>query len=415
MNQLLQSHPDLNFQRHWNLVQIGLFLLPFSTFLGCTPILIVAVVIWAKNFSRLSREPVNRGFAVLALIMILAACFADDRPNAFLGLFNFLPFFFTFAALSHLIQSPKQLTRIAWIWVITSIPITAIGLLELFLNLGGSPSLLWGLLSWKILPGGNPVGRMASVFEYATVLANYYAIVFILSLGLWLQERKSFLGAIVFLNAIGLILTNSRNVWAILVLACLAFALYQGWRKIVAAVGAITGIMLGAAFAPDPIASPLRRIVPRFFWARLNDQMYSDRPVNQLRSTQWKFAWNMTEQRPLTGWGLRSFSQLYAEQTQLWMGHPHNLFFMMSAESGLPAALMLYGLVGWIMAQGIWRWKALSPKNRRIYFTFWTAFFACTLFNLLDVALFDARINLMGWVLLAAIWQLKEVNPDFEI
>lgn len=414
MNQLLQSHPDLNFQRHWNLVQIGLFLLPFSAFLGCTPILIVAIAVWIRKFSSLSRAPVNRGFAILALIMIVAAWFADDRPNALLGLFNFLPFFFTFAALSDLVQSPKQLTRIAWIWVLTSIPITAIGLVQLFLNLGGMPSLLWGLVSWKIFPGGNPTGRMASVFEYATVLASYYTIVFVLSLGLWLQERKSFLGAIVFLNAIGLLLTNSRNVWAIAVLACLALALYQGWTKIVAAVGAITGITLGAAFAPDSIALPLQKIVPRFFWARLNDQMYSDRPVNQLRSTQWKFAWNMTEQRPLTGWGLRSFSRLYAEQMQLWIGHPHNLFLMLSAESGLPAALLLYGLVGWILAQSFWIWKALSPAHRRIYFTFWIAFLGCTLFSFLDVTLFDARINLMGWVLLAAIW-IKDVNPVLEI
>ncbi len=403
----LQPHPDPNFQRHWNVVQIGLFLLPFSAFLGGTSILMVAIAIWVRKFSSLSREPVNRGFAILGLVMIAAAWFADDRANAFLGLFNFLPFFFTFAALADLIRSPKQLTQIAWIWVITSIPVTVIGILQL-LNFGGMPSLLWGLISWKVFAGGNPVGRMASVFEYATILANYYAIVFILSLGLWLKERRKLLIGIVLLNAIGLILTNSRNVWAIAVLACLAFALYQGWKTIVAAVGAITGIILGAAFAPDSIALPLRKIVPRFFWARLNDQMYSDRPVNQLRSTQWKFAWNMTEQRPLTGWGLRSFARLYTEQMQLWIGHPHNLFLMLSSESGLPAAVMLYGLVGWIMAQGIWIWKALSPTNRPIYFTFWIAFLACTLFSFLDIALFDARINLMGWVLLAAIWKMEE-------
>ncbi|MCU0550758.1 MAG: O-antigen ligase family protein [Leptolyngbya sp. Prado105] len=405
---LLQPHPDLKFQRHWNLAQIGLFLLPFSTFLGGTLILMVAIAIWSRKFSSLSREPVNRGFAILGLVMIAAAWFADDRGSALLGLFNFLPFFFTFAALANLIRSPQHLTRIAWIWVITSIPVTVIGILELLLNLGGSPSLLWGLISWKIFPGGNPVGRMASVFEYATILASYYAIVFILSLGLWLRERTILLGGIVLLNAIGLILTNSRNVWAIAVLACLTFALYQGWKKIVVAVGILTGIVLGAAFAPEPLASLFRKIVPRFFWARLNDQMFSDRPVNQLRSTQWRFAWNMTEQRPLTGWGLRSFSRLYTEQMQLWMGHPHNLFFMLSSESGLPAALMFYGLVGWIVAQGFWTWKALSSENRQIYFTFWTAFVACTLFSFLDVTLFDARINLMGWVLLAAIWKMQD-------
>ena len=410
MKKLLQSHPEPSLQRHWVLVQIGLFLLPFSALLGCTPVLVAAIEIWRQRFSRLSREPVNRGFAVLSLVMIGAAFFAVDRLNAFLGLFNFLPFFFTFAALSELIQSPKQLTRIAWIWVLTSIPVTLIGFAQLFLNVGGTPSLLWGLIEWTIAPGGEPLGRMSSVFTYATVLATYYAIVFILGLGLWLEERKPLLAGILLLNAIALILTNSRNVWAIAVLACLAFALYEGWKVIGAGVGVLIGLMWGAAFAPEPIASSLRVIVPRFFWARLNDQMYSDRPVNQLRSTQWKFAWSMTERHPLTGWGLRSFSKLYLEQLHLWIGHPHNLFLMLSAESGLPTALILYGLVGWILAQGVLIWRRLQKSDRRIFFTVWNAFFACALFSLLDVTLFDARINLMGWVLLAGLWNQKMLN-----
>jgi O-antigen ligase len=399
----LQSHLDPALRRHWFLVQIGLFLLPFSAFLGCTPILVAAIGVWRQRFSVLSREPVNRGFAALSVILIGSAVFAVDRANAFLGLFNFLPFFFAFAALSELIQSPKQWTQIAWILVLTSIPVTLIGFLQLF-NFGGAPSLLWGLIEWTIAPGGEPLGRMSSVFTYANVLATYYAIVFILGLGLWLEERQLFLGGILLFNAIALILTNSRNAWGIAVLACLAFALYHGWKAIVAAVAAVTGLILGAAFAPDLIAAPLRRIVPSFFWARLNDQMYRDRPVNLMRSTQWKFAWSMTEQRPLTGWGLRSFSKLYAEQTQLWLGHPHNLFLMLSAESGLPTALLLYGLVGWILAQGVLIGRKLPPADQHIYFTVWIAFFACAAFSLLDVTLFDARINLMGWVLLAAVW-----------
>jgi O-antigen ligase len=286
---------------------------------------------------------------------------------------------------------------------------------------------LGGLIQWTIDPQGTPPGRMASVFTYANVLASYYVIVFILGLGLWIEEigrklsfrRQYWLLCVVLVDGIALILTNSRNAWAISLLACLAFALYQRWHWIVGGVSAISGIMLGAAFAPAPLATELRLIVPRFFWARLNDQMYSDRPVAQLRSTQWKFAWSLTEQRPLTGWGLRSFTHLYDSQMHYWLGHPHNLFLMMSAETGLPGALLLYGLVGWIMAQSVlWLRCGLTPRStqtrstqsrhdRRLYFTFLIAFFACTLFCFLDITLFDARINLMGWVLLSAIWGQK--------
>ncbi len=405
-------------RRQWNAAQIGLFLLPFSSFLGGVLLLSLSFIIWQKQYKTLSHQPVNRGFAILSLWLAISAGFASNRIDAFLGIFNFLPFFVIFAALSYLIQTLDQLRRIAWILVLTSIPISLIGFAQLFLHWGGNPSVLYGLIEWTIDPQGTPPGRMASVFGYANVLASYYVIVFVLGLGLWIEaiskrvaSKQHYLLAIVVLtDAIALILTNSRNAWAIALLACLVFAVYQKWYWIVGVVSAVAGAMLGAAFAPDPLATGFRTIVPRFFWARLNDQLYSDRPVAQLRSTQWKFAWSLAEQHPLTGWGLRSFSPLYESQMHYWLGHPHNLFLMMAAETGFPGALLLYGLVGWIMAQSVlWlrRGFAHGRSERRLYFTFLTAFFACTLFCLLDITLFDARINLMGWVLLSGIWGIS--------
>ena len=404
----LQDYPDRSLQRHWNVIQIGLFLLPFSAFLGCVALLVTSLDIWRRQHKSLIRQPLSLGFLLLGAWLLVTACFAFNRENAFLGLFNFLPFFIVFLALSVLIQTPTQLRRIAWILVCTSVPVTLIGLGQLYLNWGGNPSLLWGLIEWTIPPSGNPPGRMASVFTYANVLASYFVVVFVLGLGLWVESSKQtrhwyFLGSVVLIDTIALILTNSRNAWAIALLACLAFALYQGWRWIVGIVAATAGVMLGAAFAPLPFQTLFRLVVPAFFWARLNDQMYGDRPVAQLRSTQWKFAWSLTQQRPLTGWGLRNFTQLYDAQMHYWLGHPHNLLLMMSAEAGIPAALLLYGLVGWVMAQGMLALRSMDD-DRLIYFTFLMAFSACALFSFLDITLFDARINTIGWVLLAGIW-----------
>lgn len=408
----LQPHPDRTLQRHWNLVQIGLFLLPFSAFLGGVSILVTSLVLWVQRFKQLSQQRVNWGFALLSGWLLLSASFSVDRTASFLGVFNFIPFFIAFSALSLLIQTPQQVRRIAWIFTLASIPVSLIGFAQFFLHWGGNPSLLGGLIAWTIDPQGNPPGRMSSVFTYANVLASYNVIIFVLSLGLGIVERKSKqLGWIVsagVLNAIALILTNSRNAWAIALLTCLAFALYQGWKLIVGAVVGLAGIMLGAAFAPPAIANLLRIVVPRFFWARLNDEMYGNRPVAQLRSTQWKFAWNLTEQRPMTGWGLRTFTPLYEAKMQYVIYHPHNLLLMMLAETGFPGALMLFGLVGWVFAQGVARMHKGIPaaEHRRLYFTVLLTFAACTLFSFLDIALFDARINLMGWVLLASIWGL---------
>ena len=247
-----------------------------------------------------------------------------------------------------------------------------------------------------------------------------------------------------FGNALALIFTNSRNAWGLAVLAVLAFAFYAGYKKLLAAVLSVASTIFLSAFGPEPLRQYLRRIIPAFFWARLTDEMFPNRPTATLRKTQWEFAWSMTQQRPWTGWGLRNFTPLYQAQMQEWLGHPHSLILMLTAETGIPATLFLFGLVGWVLARGVLllaNWplfpadikheqiatqevvenalvinqkpiisskkqvicQEVRAADRLIFFSYLLAFAACTLFNTVDVTLFDFRLNTTSWLLLAAI------------
>jgi O-antigen ligase len=164
--------------------------------------------------------------------------------------------------------------------------------------------------------------------------------------------------------------------------------------------------VLLAAFAPSPVAQFFRQYVPAFFWARLNDDMYPDRPVALMRKTQWEFAWSLAKEHPWTGWGLRSFSGLYKAQTQIPLGHPHNLFLMLSAETGFPSTFLFCGLLGWILITGIQllrKAKYIKTEDRLIYFSYLLAFVGWVLLNTVDVTLFDFRFNVISWLVLAAI------------
>jgi hypothetical protein len=44
-----------------------------------------------------------------------------------------------------------------------------------------------------------------------------------------------------------------------------------------------------------------------------------------------------------------------------------------------------------------------NSADRLIFFSYLLAFAACTLFNTVDVTLFDFRVNTISWLLLAAI------------
>ena len=444
MPQLPTSDSPSHSQKPWNYLQIGLLLLPLSPSLGGVGIVIATVWTWKERFKDIVCSRLNRGLAIFLGLLVLSASTAIDPESAFLGLFNFWPFIVIFIALCRLLETPDRLRRIAWILAIASAPVALIGIGQMFSGWTG-PIELGIAIDWPLDANGTPPGRMASVFDYANVLANYSAIVFLLALGLWIETHRQlrgltpaqkemryargvrlrwrFLSGLLVAHAIAIALTSSRNAWGVTVLGCLVYGVYLGWRSLVLGVTAYGGVVLGASFAPSPLQSWLQPFVPASIWMRLSDRLHADRPEALMRVTQWEFAGNLTRERPWTGWGLRSFTALYEAQKQLWLGHPHNLALMMSAETGIPATLLLFGLVGWVMFRGVrllMRWHSLpeiapeeeteittpSKSDRLLLFSYLVAFGAMTLFHLVDVTLFDSRINLLGWLLLAAIWGL---------
>lgn len=432
------QHSDPRLQLSWQLIQVGLLIFPLSPLLGLIGLISAVVVTWLRKYSTMILRPQNWGFGVLSLLLLVTSCLAYEKTAAFIGLFNFIPYFLVFAAYSLLIQTTAQLRQLSWILVITSIPVVIIGLGQLFLGWASAKQWesIFAVFGWVITSGGNPPNRMASVFMYANTLAGYLMIVLVLGLGLWLEsyqhlrgykktkvgewesnkggdnKRTSISVSFVFLtvaviaNFIALILTDSRNAWAIAIFACLVYAIYQGWRLLVAGVVGITASMLLAAFAPSPIAQLFRKVVPVFFWARLNDQLYPHRAVASLRTNQWEFAWSLTQQRPLTGWGLRNFTPLYLAKTHEWLGHPHNLFLMLSSETGLPATLLFCSMVSWIFITGVQQLqssKLIDKDDRLIFFSYILVLVCLVIFNTVDVSLYDLRLNSLSWIVLSAI------------
>jgi O-antigen ligase len=415
-------HLDPSLQFPWTCAQFGLLVFPLSPFLGAVTVILASLITWSKKYQKIIRHPLHWGFACLTVLLLVSTLFASHQLEAVLGLANFLPYFIVFAGLTALIQTPRQLRQIAWIMVCGSLPVVAVGLGQLYLGWNFQFHFLWIVLDWIVAPGGLPAGRMASMFMHANTLSAYLVTIVIFGLGLWLENYQNrnlkpllFLTFAVIANFTALILTNSRNGWAIAIFACLGFTCYQGWRFLVGGVMSIvTGVVL-AAFAPSPIANFFRRFVPYFIWARLNDDMYPDRPVALMRKTQWQFAWSLSQEHPWTGWGLRSFSELYKAKMQINLGHPHNLFLMLFAETGFPSTLLFCSLLIWILitaTQTLFYQKSLEPENKLIFFSYLLAFIGWLLSNTVDVTIFDLRLSTLSWVFLAALCGVIYHNQD---
>jgi O-antigen ligase len=146
--------------------------------------------------------------------------------------------------------------------------------------------------------------------------------------------------------------------------------------------------------------------------------MYPDRPVNLMRKTQWQFAWSLGEQHPWAGWGLRSFTELYKQKTQINLGHPHNLFLMLFAETGFPCTLIFMGLLTGIFisaSQTLLYSKSLTAADKIIFFSYLLAFIGWFLSNTVDVTIFDLRLCTLFWVFLASLCGVVYQNKNDSI
>ncbi len=419
---------------HWlgNTLKFGVFLLPFSADFGATALGIVLIGLWRQKYKDIINNPINRVWGLLFIWLVITSLLAVHSRYSWEGLGNFLPSFLMVASFPFLFKDFLRLYQLGWWIVLTSIPVCFLGLMQLFL--GWETPLFLHSIGIKMTAYGHPDGRMSSLLMYANTLAFFLVIAFTLSIGLWIlhYRRRSFktpslttgfkdalinwqlliLTVAILCNGIALILTNSRSAWGLAILGLMAFAIYLRWYWIIITVLLIIFLVIWAAWIPV-YQDVMRQIVPSYFWARLTDEMYDDRYVTALRTTQWGVAWNMMLQRPLWGWGLRNFTPVYQEEMNVWMGHPHNLFLMLLAEIGAIGTLLFSGLVATILGKAVLLMGKIKnnfnneisqgKENFLLLFTYLVAFSLCIIFNLLDVSIFDLRVNLMGWLLLSAI------------
>lgn len=427
----------------WTLVKASVLIFVLLPELGALGLLIATIRTLRQHFQKIIKQPIIWGLGAISFWLIFTS-FLSPRPlDAFLGLGNFLPFFLIFTSLSYLIKTPSHLRQLAWRLVIPSVAVFLLGIGQLFLG-WGVPTIIDPIISADFPPFGDPVGRMSSVFMYANSLAFYFLMMFILGIGLSIdtyqqwknkpsqQHRFSliFLCFTVLSNGLGLLLTYSRNAWGLAFLTCLVFALYLGWRSqrdlrsgaLVAGFTVLASSIALASWGPSPIKERFRQFVPAYFWARFSDELYQDRPYALLRTTQWKFALQMMLDRPLTGWGLRNFSPMYKAQMKLWLGHPHNLFLMFLAETGLIGTILFCSWVGWILIKGVRLLLAQtsltsvkSHSGQLIFFTYLLAFAEAILFNCFDITVLDGKVNIFGWLILSAITGIVISSENFKL
>ena len=276
----------------------------------------------------------------------------------------------------------------------------------------------WSIL--RIAAYGYPEGRMSSVFSHANTYAGYLVIVVVLSFCFMLetldrnkrspvdQGRIQFLfSSIIFISALlSSYLTSSRGLWGVIIIALFIISVFKTWRVLSYVILSAFAAVMVASYGKGVVTNESRAVIPFQIWGRVSDAMYPNRPYEMTRLAQIQYAWQLTLEKPLTGWGMQSFGPLYEAYSGLWMGVPHNLVLLFTSAVGIPATLLFFALVGLILVQATMKLFSLSSRylsHKDLYFSLILSFSCLVVFNMANPVFFDLRVNTIGWTILAAI------------
>ena len=381
-------------------------LLASSALLAAFPLL-VALLLGSRGRSLLG-DRVNLLLLLVAAWMVIGCFAASSGYLAWVGMGNWLPFFWAFWGFQPYLATAQARRRVGLAILVGSVPVIVTGLGQLWLGWSGPFQQFGGLLIWHLKAGGNPPGRLSGLFDYANIAGSWLALAWPFALAALLQPRRGPAPRLVALLiasslACALLLTDSRNAWGGLLVALPLVVGPATWPWLLPLLlGAVALISLASiSGVPASLQVPARSLVPEMLWGRLSDlQFAGHRPLAITRLAQWQVAVGLIAERPWLGWGAAAFSLIYPRRTGHWHGHPHNLPIDLALSHGLPVAVAVVGLVLWLLFGAARRGMVSGSVFDRAW---WASALVLAALHATDMPFYDSRINVAGWVLLAGL------------
>ncbi len=419
------SNPSFNL--YWGILQAIALVLPLQSILtpllgGISILLFLVREILVKKAWRSLDTIINRGWLALGGWLIITTLTAFDPTVAWTGLFNFLPFFLFFAIAQTLIKTSIQLEQILGLLIISSIPVSVLGLLQVIVN---RPDWQFPRLfnAYEISLGMSEDYRIGSLFGHYNELGIYLAMILVVAVGALNPNqdriRRSLNWIALGLGMVAIFYSGSRNAIALLGLGIIALAIYHRYWYLVGGVVASLTLILWAAWGKflGIGGEWLRVLFPTGIITRLESTINSNQAdftstIDRLNA--WKFATELIQTHPIQGWGLRSFELIAKSMSYDLRGlpHEHNFYLTLAVGGGIPLLFGFIFLVGWIIWQSL---KADLPKStKNLVFASIVAIALFYLSGLLDVVFYEPRVNILSWILLGGVYGVscREVNQS---
>ena len=405
----------------WSCFQIGLLFLASSALISGLCFLIAFISANKHRFNYFFKDKWNYSLMIISVLMIAGSIGAYSGWLAWIGLANWIPFFFLFWGFQPYLLTVESRKRCALLMLIGTIPVVITGLGQLWFGWEGPWQLFNGLIVWFVARNGNPTGRLSGLFNYANIAGSWLALVWPIALATLLQPSlnriKRFFAFLLLLSiGLALVLTNSRNAWGGMLLST-PFVLGMNtwfWLLPLSCFLLLPIVFAVVPFVPFDVQFFARKIVPDSLWIRLTDIQFADiRPIETTRIFQWKEAITLLLQKPLFGYGAAAFSVIYPLRQGIWHGHAHNLPLELSISHGLPVGILFVATVLLLLILSFKHcFLTISEKDKIFDRAWWAATFTIVFLHGADMSMFDSRINVAGWILLAGLRSLLTSNDS---
>ena len=438
---LLEQRPLPCTAAGWVCLQLGLLLLPLSAVLASTCLVLACTAFRPPQEPRPLQRGIARWLLLLAVLLVLTSAVASTGWLAWIGLLNWLPFFWLFLALQPYLSTAAARRRLAVCVALASVPVILVGWIQMATGWHGEFKTLAGLVLWAM---AHP-SRATGIFEHPNITATWLALALPLVASLisaplgntkGLQPQAAASGERRRQLAFGLgtaatlatiLFTGSRNAILISPLA-LVLAIPRRLRLVVAALLGLYGLALVVKTTTglsSPLLDPFMSDLLTSKFSRLGLQAQTAIAEGEGRLEAYPLALKLIASHPWHGLGETGFASLYASlnpqipRTAL-IHHSHNVVLEMAVSHGIPATLVLLGVMGTICFQGL---RALQqrrdpgPNDGRggAVDRAWVIAAAVAIWtHQLDIPLFDVRVNVVGWLCFAALWSLANPRPSPE-
>ena len=209
-----------------NFFKIGIILIPSAISISSFFILISLIIESFRNKNQFMKDKYNKVFLFISLLLIISSTIhiftlkniffgKIDPILSWLGLFNWIPFFWVFWSSQYFLKSSQQREIISKLLVLGTIPVILTGIGQYFFGWHGPIKFLYGLVTWYQRPIDS-VSGLTGLFNHANYVGSWFTFLLPLSIALAIKKsnkRILFKTNLIFI-IFCIILTNSRNAWA---------------------------------------------------------------------------------------------------------------------------------------------------------------------------------------------------------